>query len=75
MEEYFSSKIGWGHSYFEHAIDSALKAEVKKIVLFHHDPLRTDKELLALEKHFCDLMHNQSTLEIIVAREGMEIVI
>jgi len=75
MEEYFSSKIDWGHSYFEHAIDSAIKAEVKKIVLFHHDPLRTDKELLALEKHFCKRMDNQSTLEIIVAREGMEIVL
>ena len=74
-EEYFSSKIGWGHSFFEHAIDSALKANVKKIVLFHHDPLRTDQELFELEKLCQQHFGNQSDLEIIVAKEGMEIVL
>jgi hypothetical protein len=74
-EEYISSKIGWGHSFFEHAIDSALEANVKKIVLFHHDPLRTDHELFELEKHCQKHFGNHSDLEIIVAKEGMEIVI
>ena len=74
-EEYFSSKRGWGHSFFEHAIDSAFKANVKKIVLFHHDPLRTDLELFELEKHCQKHFGNQSDLEITVAKEGMEIVL
>jgi phosphoribosyl 1,2-cyclic phosphodiesterase len=74
-KEYFALKIGWGHSYFEHAIDSALEAEVKKIVLFHHDPPRTDQELFALEKRCHECMANQSVLEIVVAREGMEILL
>ena len=74
-EEYFSSKIGWGHSFFEHAIDSALESKVKKIVLFHHDPQRTDQELLALEKHYREHMNKQSALEIVVAKEGMEILL
>jgi phosphoribosyl 1,2-cyclic phosphodiesterase len=67
-EEYFSSKIGWGNSFFEHAIDSAFKANVKKIVLFHHDPLRTDQELFELEKHCQEHFGGQSDLEIIVAK-------
>lgn len=74
-EEYFSSKTGWGHSFFEHAIDSALKANVKKIVLFHHDPLRTDQDLFKLEKNCHKHFGNQSDLEIVVAKEGMEIAI
>jgi len=74
-KEYFASKIGWGHSYFEHAINSALEAGVKKIVLFHHDPPRTDQELFALEKRCHEYMENQSALEIVVAREGMEILL
>jgi phosphoribosyl 1,2-cyclic phosphodiesterase len=74
-KEYFESKIGWGHSYFEHAIDSALAAGVKKIVLFHHDPLRIDQELFALEKRFHERMENQSSLEIVIAKEGMEILL
>ncbi len=72
-EEYISSKIGWGHSFFEHAIESALAANVKKVVLFHHDPLRTDKELIELEKYCQKLMKNRWDLEIVVAKEGMEI--
>ncbi len=72
-KEYISSKIGWGHSFFEHAIDSALAANVKKVVLFHHDPLRTDKELIFLEKNCQKLMKNQRDLNIVVAKEGMEI--
>jgi phosphoribosyl 1,2-cyclic phosphodiesterase len=72
-EEYISSKIGWGHSFFEHAIDSAHAANVKKVVLFHHDPLRTDKELMALEKYCRELVNNRWDLKIVVAKEGMEI--
>jgi phosphoribosyl 1,2-cyclic phosphodiesterase len=74
-KEYVASRIGWGHSYFEHAIDSALEARAKKIVLFHHDPPRTDQELFALEKRCHEHMANQSALEIVVAKEGMEILL
>jgi len=74
-QEYFSSKKGWGHSFVEHAIDSALEANVKKVILFHLDPLRTDKELLELEKYCQAHLANRSDLEIMVAKEGMEIVL
>ena len=72
-EEYISSKTGWGHSFLEYAIDSALAANVKNVVLFHHDPLRSDKELILLEKNCQKLVKNQRDLNIVVAKEGMEI--
>lgn len=49
-DEEFSSKIGWGHSTWQEAIRIAQKSKVKKTALFHHDPVRTDKELDHLEK-------------------------
>ena len=36
------AKAGWGHSTVEYAVDMALTAKVKTLVLFHHDPNRDD---------------------------------
>lgn len=44
-EEYHhpkSSKIGWGHSTWEEAVKMAKYANVKQLVIFHHDPLHND---------------------------------
>ncbi len=38
-------KHGWGHSTVSQVWQLALSAQVKTLVLFHHDPLRTDSEL------------------------------
>ncbi len=35
-------KSGWGHSSVDYAVDVALAARVKTLVLFHHDPNRDD---------------------------------
>ena len=35
-------KTGWGHSTVEYAVDIAVAAEVRSLVLFHHDPNRDD---------------------------------
>ena len=44
----YSTKVGWGHSSIEDAIDFAQLSRVKKLVLFHHDPLHSDKRLESL---------------------------
>lgn len=72
-EEYDSSKKGWGHSKFEFAINSAHKAGVKKLLFFHHDPLRSDRELTRLVKQYKNRIQGKSSLEIEAAREGLEI--
>ena len=38
-------KPNWGHSAFEKVVELALAAGVKRLVLFHHGPTVTDREL------------------------------
>jgi phosphoribosyl 1,2-cyclic phosphodiesterase/CheY-like chemotaxis protein len=38
----YTTKIGWGHSTIEYAVDVAMAAKAKKLALFHHDPTRGD---------------------------------
>ncbi len=73
LDEYKASKIGWGHSTYEHAINSAHKAGVKKLVLFHHDPLRTDEQLDTLLEKYRSSIQGRTHLQIEVAREGLEL--
>jgi len=37
------SKVGWGHSTWDEAVRTAKHLQVKKLFIFHHDPLHTDK--------------------------------
>jgi phosphoribosyl 1,2-cyclic phosphodiesterase len=71
-QEEYKSHVGWGHSSYQTAINNALKAGVKKLICFHHEPRRTDEELAALEAEFRQ-RYASEPLEIIMAREGMTI--
>jgi phosphoribosyl 1,2-cyclic phosphodiesterase len=71
-EEYLDSKLGWGHSSFEYAINAAHKARAKKLLLFHHDPLRTDKQLMGLSEQYISRIAGKSELQIGLAKEGEE---
>ncbi len=43
-------KVGWGHSTFAAAVDLAKAADVKKLVLFHHDPSQSDAQVREKER-------------------------
>ena len=73
-EEEYQSKVGWGHSTFEHAIASANRAGVKKLILFHHDPDRTDDQIDELAKTYCEPGKYGDT-EIVFATERSEIIL
>jgi ribonuclease BN (tRNA processing enzyme) len=73
-DEYESSKIGWGHSSIEHVIDFSDKSDVKRLALFHHEPLRTDREIDELAQKYCT-PEKDPGMEVFFAREGEEIII
>jgi phosphoribosyl 1,2-cyclic phosphodiesterase len=47
--EEYPTKVGWGHSTWQAGAELARAAGVPQLVLFHHDPARTDEQLDALE--------------------------
>jgi phosphoribosyl 1,2-cyclic phosphodiesterase len=67
----YSGHLGWGHSSYEHAINSAHKVRAKKLVLFHHDPNRTDEQLEQLEQEYRAKVRKKSGMEVMMAREGL----
>ncbi|HOD35712.1 MAG TPA: MBL fold metallo-hydrolase [Syntrophales bacterium] len=44
-EEEYATYKGWGHSTWQSALELAVRAEVRKLGLFHHNQDRTDKEI------------------------------
>jgi len=67
-------KPGWGHSTIATALDVARRAHTKRLVLYHHDPDRTDD---ALDRIGADTQRAADAagggIEIIVAKEGAEL--
>lgn len=72
LMEYETGKIGWGHSPCEYTIATAARAGVKRLCLFHHDPLRTDDELDQLSEVLCQ-PHISGGMDVSFAREGTSI--
>ena len=67
----YKSKIGWGHSSVDDALKFAAAAEVKRLLLSHHDPAHSDKKL---NKLFGDLKEqNNYSFDYELAAEGMHI--
>jgi phosphoribosyl 1,2-cyclic phosphodiesterase len=64
---------GWGHSSYRDAVDFAIAAEVETLVLFHHDPERSDAALDA-QLILCREMvqERNGRVEVVAAAEGME---
>jgi phosphoribosyl 1,2-cyclic phosphodiesterase len=70
-EEYYSeksSKVGWGHSTWQEAVKVAKAANVKKLVIFHHDPLHSDGFMDDIKEKTAQQFPNS-----VVAWEGLEI--
>jgi phosphoribosyl 1,2-cyclic phosphodiesterase len=64
--EEYPSKVGWGHSTWAAGAELARAAGVPQLVLFHHDPSRSDEALAALEAEAARALPGT-----IAAREGL----
>jgi phosphoribosyl 1,2-cyclic phosphodiesterase len=75
LDEY-KAKLGWGHSPIESIVEFSLRAKVKRLALFHHDPYHDDAFVDGMVRHAQELLAAQkSTIECFGAKEGMEVVL
>jgi phosphoribosyl 1,2-cyclic phosphodiesterase len=62
---------GWGHSDYLSAIDLALSAQVKRLILFHHAPERRDSDIVKMVIFCQDLLKEKgSDLQLEAAKEN-----
>ncbi|MFH1729016.1 MAG: MBL fold metallo-hydrolase [Pseudomonadota bacterium] len=70
-KEEYKKFIGYGHSFLDYTVGTAIKANVKKLIFFHHDPMHTDE---IIDKYFDEwqnkLKEEGSNLILECAREG-----
>jgi phosphoribosyl 1,2-cyclic phosphodiesterase len=61
---------GWGHSSWEQAVEVAVLAKVKRLIITHHDPDHDDDFLDSMEKECQSVFPNS-----LFAKEGMEVIV
>lgn len=70
-------KRAWGHSSAVIGVDLATRADAKRLAMFHHDPSATDAHLEHLLRVSREYAANpctpHSAIEVLLAREGLEI--
>ncbi len=74
-EEYDPSRIGWGHSSTIASYDLAREAGVKEMIIFHHDPDRSDSDLQKMLSNLHDISWSpdQDNVPVRLAREQFNI--
>ncbi|GAB4447886.1 MAG: hypothetical protein Kow0031_30440 [Anaerolineae bacterium] len=67
-------KEDWGHSSALIGADMAIEAHVKRLLLFHHDPVSSDAEIEEIRNQTEEYLEQQGkSLEVIIAREGLQL--
>jgi phosphoribosyl 1,2-cyclic phosphodiesterase len=71
--EEIDRRRGWGHSDVRAVARLALEAGVRRLVLFHHDPWRTDAGVRLLREQCAEIIQEAgaASIEVECAREGM----
>jgi phosphoribosyl 1,2-cyclic phosphodiesterase len=67
---------GWGHSTYEEAVALAAEADVRRLVLFHHEPEHADAtmdELVAAAQKTVRARGGSRLVEVSAAQEGMQL--
>ena len=75
-DEEYKGHIGWGHSSLSSAVLLALDANVKRVLLFHHDPSHDDDMIDRMVEQARELVRKSGKAMVIEgAREGGEILL
>jgi phosphoribosyl 1,2-cyclic phosphodiesterase len=73
-DEEYAQRIGWGHGSLSSVIGLARDAEVKTLMLFHHDPNRNDADVDAmLDSARAIVARDGGGLKVEAATEGSEL--
>jgi phosphoribosyl 1,2-cyclic phosphodiesterase len=75
-DEEYQKHIGWGHSSLSSVVEFAIDANVKRVLLFHHDPDHDDDMIDRMVKQARELVRKSGKAMVIEgAREGAEILL
>jgi phosphoribosyl 1,2-cyclic phosphodiesterase len=75
-DEEYARHVGWGHSSLSSVILLALDANIKKVLLFHHDPRHDDDMIDRMVEEARELVRKSGKAMVIEgAREGLEILL
>ncbi len=69
----YRQRRGWGHSAFEDVLELALRAKVRRLALFHHDPAHDDAKIDEIEQACAKASAARGGPEVFAAREGQEL--
>jgi phosphoribosyl 1,2-cyclic phosphodiesterase len=71
-DEEYPKKVGWGHSRVGTVVDLAIRANVKRLALFHHDPMHSDDRVESIvEVAQKRVLARRSPLDVFAAREDL----
>jgi phosphoribosyl 1,2-cyclic phosphodiesterase len=72
--EEYKDHLGWGHACLDEVVALAIKAEVKQLFLFHHDPDHDDAKIKEMTAHARKLADaHKGSLKVDAAREGLTV--
>lgn len=71
--EEYASRIGWGHSHITQTLTFAERAEVGKLVTFHHDPFHSDETLEKITSEAISNSGVQLPVEIAMERAVLQL--
>ena len=73
-ETEYPTRVGWGHGCVADSVALAIAADVRELVLFHHDPSHSDAKVAQMLARAEELMKRAgSSISVRAAREGDEI--
>ena len=72
----YGTRRGWGHTCADDTVELAIRAGVKQLFLFHHDPDHDDAKIAEMVTRGTEKARQiNSSLEVAAAREGSEYVL
>ncbi len=70
----YATKVGWGHPRASTMVDWAAQAGARKLALYHHDPMHSDRDIdVKVAACLARAQQLESSVEIFGAREGVEL--